>query len=42
MNKEKLKIECIGEIDLSKTNDYFYQMLLDSLLNLLKQQNREV
>lgn len=41
MNKEKLEVECIGEIDLSKANDYFYQILLDCLLTLLKQRKND-
>jgi len=41
MNKKEFKVDYIGEIDLSKVNDNFCQILLDSLLTLLKQQKTD-
>lgn len=37
MKDKELKVEVIGDIDLSTLTDNFYQILLDYLLNLHKQ-----
>jgi len=40
MKEKELKVEVVGDIDLSGLSNNFYQILLDYLLNLHKQQDK--
>lgn len=40
MKEKDLKVEIVGQLDLSKLNNTFYQILFESIYNLHKQQEK--